>query len=256
MAFVNGVTNAPRNRLLAALPPEDFNRLRPRLDVVQLPGRATLYAPGEPITAVHFIETGYVSMLSYLSSGDAIEVGGVGPEGITGLPVLFGDDSDTCEAVMNGPGPGPGPGPGTALRMDAGLFCAELDRTPAFRSLLMRTALYQHRQVARMAACNGRHSTDQRLARWLLTAQDRSGGGPFPMTHELLATMLGVRRAGVTVAAGLFQRAGLIHYGRGHIQVTDRTGLEARACECYGLARQALDQLFGAKGQPQALSCH
>jgi CRP-like cAMP-binding protein len=248
MSLVNGVTNAPRNRLLAALPPEDFIRLRPRLDAVRLPWRATLYAPGEQITAVHFIETGYVSMLAYLSSGDAIEVGGVGHEGITGLPVLFGDASDTCEAVMHSSG--------SALRMDAGLFCAELDRTPIFRSLLMRAALYQHRQVARMAACNGRHCTDQRLARWLLIAQDRSGNGPFPMTHELLATMLGVRRAGVTVAAGRFQKAGLIHYGRGHIRVTDRAGLEARSCECYGMARQALDQLSGAKGNPPALSCH
>jgi CRP-like cAMP-binding protein len=119
--------------------------------------------------------------------------------------------------------------------------------------LLLRYALVHHGQVARTAACNGRHHTDQRLARWLLMAHDRSEGDGFPMTHEFLSMMLGVRRAGVTVAAGLLSKAGFIRYERGRMEVTDRPGLESAACECYGVARRASDALLGrepgAKGE-------
>ncbi len=118
-------------------------------------------------------------------------------------------------------------------------------RVPAFRTLLLRYALVHHGQVARTAACNGRHHTDQRLARWLLMAHDRARTDEFPMTHEFLAMMLGVRRAGVTVAAGLLQRAGLVRYERGCVEVTDRPGLESAACECYGVVRRASDILLG-----------
>ena len=247
MAFADHAVPTSRNRLLAALPPEDLARLRPRLEVVGLPLRKVLSAPGQPITAVYFPEAGYVSMLAYLGKGDAIEVGVVGNEGMVGLPVLLGDDSDDCEAMVQNPG--------TALRMDAAAFRAELDRTPAFQSLLLRSAMFQHKQVARTAACNGRHHTDQRLARWLLIAHDRAEGGSFAMTHEFLSTMLGVRRAGITIAAGQFQAAGLIHYERGRMEVTDRSGLEAVACECYGVARRALDHLFGSKAEAQSFRC-
>ncbi|MCB4824968.1 Crp/Fnr family transcriptional regulator [Roseicella aerolata] len=248
MALFDHATSAPRNRLLAALPPEDLARLRPRLEAVPLTLREVLSAPGKPITAIYFPETGYVSMLAYLKDGDVIEVAAVGNEGIVGMPILLGDDSDDCEAMVQNPG--------TALRMDAAAFRAELDHTPAFRSLLLRSALFQHRQVVRTAACNGRHHTDQRLARWLLVARDRAEGGAFAMTHELLAMMLGVRRAGITVAASQLQRAGLIHYERGRIEVTDRPGLEAAACECYGVARRALDHLLGSNPRVQSLRCH
>jgi len=247
MALADHAILVPRNRLLAALPPEDLARLWPQLEAVDLSLRQVLSAPGKPITAVYFPETGYVSMLAYLKGGDAIEVGVVGNEGVVGLPVLLGDDSDDCEAMVQNPG--------TALRMDTAAFRAELDRTLAFRTLLLRFALFQHRQVMRTAACNGRHHTDQRLARWLLTAHDRAEGGPFAMTHEFLAVVLGVRRAGITVAAGQFQEEGLIHYERGRMRVTDRPGLEAAACECYGVARLALDRLFGAKAGAQSFRC-
>ena len=247
-AHLNQQLDRPRNRLLAALPPESLVRLWPQLEAVELPLRKVLSAPGEPITTVYFPETGYVSMLAYLEKGDAIEVGVVGNEGVVGLPVLLGDNTDDCEAMVQNPG--------TALRMDAAAFRAELDRTPAFRTLLLRSALFQHRQVMRTAACNGRHHTDQRLARWLLIADDRAEGGQFAMTHEFLGMMLGVRRAGITVAAGQFQEAGLIHYERGRMEVTDRAGLEAAACECYGVARRALDHLFGSNVEAQGLRCH
>jgi CRP-like cAMP-binding protein len=135
--------------------------------------------------------------------------------------------------------------PGTALRMDAAAFRGELGHTPALRTLLLRYALVHHGQVARTAACNGRHHTEQRLARWLLMAHDRAEGDAFPMTHEFLSMMLGVRRAGVTVAAGVLQRAGFIRYDRGRMKVTDRPGLEAASCECYGVVRRAYDRLLG-----------
>jgi CRP-like cAMP-binding protein len=121
------------------------------------------------------------------------------------------------------------------------------------RDLLLRYALVHHGQVARTAACNGRHQTEQRLARWLLMGHDRADGDEFPMTHEFLAMMLGLRRAGVTVAAGLLQRAQFIRYERGRIEVTDRPGLESAACECYGIARRATDRLFKSNKNTQAV---
>jgi len=237
MHFADQPTPAPRNRLLAALPPDDLARLWPQFKAVELPFRQVLHASGEPIKAVYFPETGYVSMLAYLDSGDAAEVGLVGHEGMIGLPVLLGADHDDIEAMVQSPG--------TALQMDSQAFREVLERIPVFRTLLLRYVLVHHGQVARTAACNGRHQIDQRLARWLLMAHDRAEGDEFPMTHELLSVMLGVRRAGVTVAAGQLQKAGFIRYERGNIEVTDRPGLESAACECYGMVRRAQDQLLG-----------
>ena len=230
-------TPTTRNRLLAALPPDDLARLRPRLDAVELPFRKVLHAPGQPIEAIYFPETGWFSMLAYLENGDAAEVGLVGYEGMVGLPVLLGADSNDIEAMVQCPG--------TALRMDAQAFREELERIPALRTLLLRYALVHHGQVARTAACNGRHHIDQRLARWLLMAHDRAEGDEFPMTHEFLSMMLGVRRAGVTVSAGSLSKAGFIRYERGRMAITDRPGLESVACECYGVVRRASDRLVG-----------
>jgi CRP-like cAMP-binding protein len=135
--------------------------------------------------------------------------------------------------------------PGTALRMDVQAFRKALEQLPAFRTLLLRYALVHHGQVARTAACYGRHHIDQRLARWLLMAHDRSQGNDFPMTHEFLSMMLGVRRAGITVAAGALQKAGLIRYNRGRIEVIDRPCLESISCDCYGIVRRSQDHLLG-----------
>ncbi len=230
-------TPTSRNRLLAALPSGVLAELWPQLQSVELPFRHVLQAPGKPIEAVYFPERGWFSMLAYLENGDAVEVGLVGREGFAGLPVLLGADHDDIEAMVQGPG--------TALRMDARAFRQELQRLPALHDLLLRYALVHHGQVARTAACNGRHHTDQRLARWLLMGHDRAEGDEYPMTHEFLSMMLGVRRAGVTVSAGALQKAGHIQYGRGRITITDRPGLESVACECYGMVRRAQDRLFG-----------
>jgi CRP-like cAMP-binding protein len=236
--FADQPTSAPRNRLLAALPPDDLAQLWPRLEAVELPFRQVLHAPGKPIDAVYFPETGYSSMLAYLEDGDAAEVGMIGREGMVGLPVLLGADHDDIEAMVQSPG--------TALRMDAQAFREELERIPAFRTLLLRYALVHHGQVARTAACNGRHHIDQRLARWLLMAHDRAEGNEFPMTHEFLSMMLGVRRAGITVSASQLSKPGFIRYQRGRIEVTDRPGLESVACECYGIVRRDQDRLLGS----------
>lgn len=237
MVLADQPISAPRNRLLAALPPDVLARLQPRLEPVELALRQILQEPGKPIATIYFPESGWISMMAYMEDGDAAEVGLVGREGFVGLPVLLGGDSDDLEAMVQAPG--------TALRMDAAAFREELDRLPAFRTLLLRYALVHLGQVARTAACNGRHQIDQRLARWLLMAHDRAEGDEYPMTHEFLSMMLGVRRAGVTVAAGTLSKAGIIRYERGRIQVTDRPGLENASCECYGITRRAFDTLLG-----------
>jgi CRP-like cAMP-binding protein len=172
MALSDQPAPDPRNRLLTALPRYDFARLWPRLEAVELPFRKVLHPPGEPIEAVYFPETGYASMLAYMEDGDAAEVGMIGHEGMVGLPVLLGADHDDIEAMVQLPG--------TALRMDTQAFREELDGMPTLRTLLLRYALVHHGQVARTAACNGRHHTDQRLARWLLMTHGRASGGRVP----------------------------------------------------------------------------
>ncbi|WP_141563252.1 Crp/Fnr family transcriptional regulator, partial [Teichococcus rhizosphaerae] len=165
-------------------------------------------------------------------------------EGLVGLPVLLGDDHSDIEALVQCPG--------LALSMGADAFRAALEADPVLHALLLRYALVHHEQVARTAACNGRHHTNERLARWLLMAHDRVEGDALPMTHEVLSMMLGVRRAGITVAAGQFQKAGFIRYEKGRITVTDRTGLESMACECYEIQRGAYDRIFGGHGAARA----
>jgi CRP-like cAMP-binding protein len=227
----------PRNRLLAALPPDALATLWPQLKPVELALRQVLQEPERPIKTIYFPESGWVSILAQLEDGDAAEVGFIGREGFIGLTVLLGGDSNDFEAVVQAPG--------TALQMDVAAFREAVELIPALRTLLLRYALFHHGQVARTAACNGRHHVDQRLARWLLMAHDRADGDEFPMTHDFLSTMLGVRRAGVTVAAGQLQKAGFIRYERGRIEITDRPGLESVTCECYGTVRRAFGTLFG-----------
>ena len=156
------------------------------------PGRSS--TPAASRSPFLFPETGWCSNLVSLEDGDFGEVGLIGREGLVGLPLVYGDDRSSAESMAQAPG--------TALRLDADAFRAALDESPALRALLLRFALAFQAQVAQTAACNGRHPVEQRLARWLLMAHDRAEGDTFPITHEFLSMMLGVRRAGVTVAAG------------------------------------------------------
>ncbi|MBL6457961.1 Crp/Fnr family transcriptional regulator [Belnapia sp. T6] len=226
----------PRNRLLNALPPEELEQLWPRLEPVDLNLRAVVQAPAKPMQAVHFIESGWCSMVATLENGDSAEVGIIGLEGMIGLPLLLDDELDDLEGMVQSPG--------TAFRMAAPAFREALDELPGFARLLRRYSLVHHGQVARTAACNGRHLLNHRLARWLLMAHDRSEDDIVPVTHEFLAMMLGVRRAGVTVAASALQKSGLIRYASGRVTITDRPGLEAASCECYHVVRRAEERLF------------
>jgi CRP-like cAMP-binding protein len=228
-----------RNHLLRSLAPSDFAALLPHFKRTGLLPREVLYAPNEPILVVYFPEQGYASMLATLREGDAAEVGMVGREGMLGVPIILGTDRSNLEAVVQGEG--------RALQVDADVIRHVVDENPAIRALLLRYAMAFSVQVTMTAACNNRHVVNQRIARWLLMADDRIGGsGDFAMTHEFLALMLGVRRSGVTVAAGALQKAGLIRYEHGRMHVTDRTGLEAAACECHLVANREYERLLGS----------
>ncbi len=226
-----------RNQLLAKLSAEDFAYLEPHLRLIDLQIRTTVHGAGEPIAAVFFPERGYASMLAALDDGDSAEVGMIGPEGMIGLPLLYGTDRSLVEAMVQGGG--------AAFRLAADVFQHALEERPSLLPPLLRYAMAFNVQVTLTAACNGRHLVEQRLARWLLMAHDRTEGDEFAMTHEFLSMMLGVRRAGVTVAAGALQRAGYVHYEKGRIRVTDRAGLEAAACECHSIVRREFERLLG-----------
>jgi CRP-like cAMP-binding protein len=226
-----------RNGLLAALPPEDLARLRPGLHPVELPFDQTLYPADGAVEAALFPESGMTSLIATLDGGEQVEVGIAGREGLVGLPLVLGDDRSLVEARVQMEG--------TALRIGAAALRAAMDESAALRRLLLRYALAFQAQVTLTAACNARHAIEQRLARWLLIAHDRADGDEFPMTHEFMAMMLGVRRPGVSLAAGVLQKAGLIRYARGRMEITDRPGLEAASCECYHTARREFARLLG-----------
>jgi CRP-like cAMP-binding protein len=237
MAHSSQQQSSVRNGLLGALSPEDWAHIEPHLEAVELPFDQTIHAASGPVDAVFFVETGMVSLLVPLEDGEQVEAGIAGPEGLVGMPLVYGDSHSLTDARVQREG--------TALRIGAAAFRAEMDRSAALRGLMLRYALAFHAQVTLTAACNARHAIEQRLARWLLVAHDRAGTDEFPMTHEFLSLMLGVRRPGVTIVAGMLQKAGLIHYTRGRMAITDRLGLEAASCECYHTVRHEFARLLG-----------
>ena len=226
-----------RNRLLASLPPDVLARLLPKLSHVVLAMRQNLYAPDEAIEAVYFPEAGMISMVTNLDDGVQAEVGIVGQEGMLGASLLSGIETSFVESLVQMPG--------TAWRMGAREFCRELDTNDPLRMLLLRYNEALHAQVTQTAACNGRHGLEQRLARWLLMALDRTEENELLLTQEFMAMMLGVHRPSITVTAGILQRAGLIRYSNGRVTVLDRPSLEAASCECYGAVRRRFAALLG-----------
>ena len=227
---------AVRNRLLASLPPADFGRLATSLTPVTLTLKQFLLEADEPIEAAYFVETGMVSYLAYLEGGEAIEVGIIGSEGMVGLPLILGVDRAPAGALVQMGG--------TALRIKPAALRQAFNESDALRTRLLRYMQALYTQVSQTAVCNGHHSLEERLARWMLMAHDRAGADQFPMTHEFMAMMLGVRRSGVTVTAGTLKQAGLISYKNGHMTVLDRPSLEAAACECYGTVQRYFEQLL------------
>ena len=224
--------------------PEDAAGLQAHLDPVELHYKRKLYDANRPIKHVYFIEMGVASLVNTMRNGDAVEVGTIGNEGLVGLPVVFGDDRAPSSVYVQVPGAG--------FRMNADDFREALDRSPSMRTNLFRYAHAFFNQVAQSAACAHLHPLDQRCARWLLMTHERMRSDEFPLTQEFLAMMLGVRRAGVTVAAGALQRAGLIRYKYGRVTVLDHEGLLSRSCECYGVTKREFDRLLGEIPDPTA----
>lgn len=224
------------NKILAALPAHEYERLREHLTPVALPLGQTLYDTEERITEVYFVNNGVVSLVADLKDGGSVEVGLVGNEGMVGLSVVLGDDISPNHAIVQiADG---------AMRMKASVLRKELKREGLLLTLLLRDALAMLKQVSQTAACNGTHSIGQRLARWLLMCHDRVPGDELKLTQEFISQMLGIRRSGVSEAAVLLQGDGLIRYSRGHITIVDRPRLEAFACECYGIVRAEYERLF------------
>ncbi len=223
------------NHLLSCLPSEEYDVLAPHLSRVTLPLRTVIHPSGAQIAAVYFLESGYASMMATLEDGGLVEVGMIGKEGVVGLPVILGADHSVLEALIQTESIG--------IRLDAGVLRSAMDDRPNLRRHLLRTSLAHYFQVAMTAACNGRHVVEQRLARWLLTAHDRVGSDDLVMTHEFLATMLGVRRAGISDSAASLQRSGAINYSKGRIQILDRRRLEQASCECYRVVQAEFNRL-------------
>ena len=223
----------PANRLLGALPRREYQRLLPRLAEEELEHAEVLFEPGEAIRYVYFPESGIVSLVALMRNGSMAEAGMVGREGVVGLQVFLGTGTSPFRAVVQAPG--------TARKIEAGAFRTEVKRARTLARVLHRYTHAFLTHLGQSSACNSHHSVEQRCCRWLLLAHNRLGADEFPLTHEFLAAMLGVRRTGVTEVAGNLQRAGLIRYTRGRIQILDREGLEAAACECFRVIQTAYD---------------
>lgn len=225
------------NRLLLALPSEEYERLLPHLENVSLTFKEVLYAPREPMQYVYFPNHGVVSLLTSLSDNTVAEVGLVGNEGMVGVPVFLGVDTTPFKAIVQLSG--------DAMRMKKDVFKASLNQDTVLHFLLQRYTQALMIQISQSAACNWHHSVEERCCRWLLMTHDRAKTDQFPLTQEFLSKMLAVRRASVTVVAGTLQKAGLIRYSRGQMTILDRLGLEETTCECYMLVKQEFDRLLG-----------
>lgn len=224
------------NDLLAALSPEEWARWQPLLEPVQLRLGDVLYESGMPMTHVCFPTTAIVSLLYVLEDGGSAEIAVVGHEGMVGISLFMGGETTPSRSVVQSAGEG--------YRMPAQRLKDEFNGSGAVMHLLLRYTQALLTQMAQTAVCNRHHSLDQQLCRWLLLSLDRLPGSSLSMTQELIANMLGVRREGVTEAAANLQRAGLITYRRGHIEVIDRAGLEQRTCECYAVVRKEYERLL------------
>ncbi|MGO4704006.1 Crp/Fnr family transcriptional regulator [Dyella sp. 2RAB6] len=229
--------NGPRqNRLLAALPEAELKRWLPHLEPVEMSLGKVLYESGSRLAHVYFPTTSIVSLLYVMEDGASAEIAVVGNEGIVGISLFMGGESTPSRALVQSAGQG--------YRLKADLMLQEFGRAGAVMHLLLRYTQALITQMAQTAVCNRHHSLDQQLCRWLLLSLDRLHSKELVMTQELIANMLGVRREGVTEAAGNLQQAGLIRYQRGHITVLDREQLERRTCECYAVVKKEYDRLL------------
>lgn len=227
-------TNKRQNHLLAVLPEPERGRLFPHLEPITMPLGKALYESGDRLEHVYFPTTAIVSLLYIMEDGASAGIAVVGNEGIVGIALFMGGETMPNRAVVQSAG--------HAYRLSGQLLKQEFNRGGALQHLLLRYTLAMLTQMAQTTVCNRHHSVDQQLCRWLLLSLDRLPANELSMPQELIANMLGVRREGVTEAAGKLQKAGLIHYSRGRIIALDRPGLEARVCECYEVVRQEFDR--------------
>jgi CRP-like cAMP-binding protein len=225
-----------QNHLLAALPAEEFERLAAHLELVSMPLGEVLYEPGGQLQHAHFPTTAIVSLHYVTESGASAEIAGVGNEGVVGISLFMGGNTTPSSAVVQTAG--------YAYRLERRLLMQEFNRAGLTQRLMLRYTQALITQMFQTAACNRHHSVEQQLCRWLLVTLDRVPSGQLVMTQELVASMLGVRREGITEAAGRLQHAGFIRYRRGHISVIERSGLETRACECYAVVKKELGRLL------------
>jgi CRP-like cAMP-binding protein len=225
-----------QNHLLAALPTAEYERLFPHLELAPLRLGEFLYEPGTQLQHVYFPTSAIISLHYVMESGASAEIAGVGNEGVLGISLFMGGDTTPSSAVVQTAG--------YAYRLPGRLLKDEFSRGGMVQRLLLRYTQALITQMNQTAACNRHHSVEQQLSRWLLSTMDRLPAGELVMTQELIASMLGVRREGITEAAGNLQRAGIISYRRGHITVMERTGLEKYSCECYAVVRQEMRRLL------------
>jgi CRP-like cAMP-binding protein len=223
------------NHMLAALPREEYERLVPHLEPAPLSLGQTLFRPDEHIHHVHFPTTSVVSLLADLEDGTGMEVGLIGREGIAGISAILGG-SETKVATVQASG--------MSFTLRAGKLQEEFGRGERLQSLLLRYTHALMTQISQSVVCNARHHVEGRLARWLLMFHDRVEADEFELTHEFMANMLGVRRAGVSEIANKLQEIGLIHYRRGHFTILDRKGLEDFTCECYPVVKEKFDSFL------------
>ena len=225
-----------QNHLLRVLPAEAAARIFPALEFVTLPLGHVLYESGDLLRHVYFPTTSIVSLLYVMADGASAEIAVVGFDGLIGVSLFMGGETTPSRALVQSAG--------GAYRLKGDVLKAEFHRVPALQHLLLRYTQALMTQMTQTGACNRHHSVDQQLCRWLLLSLDRLPANELMMTQELIANMLGVRREGVTEAAGKLQAAGLIIYHRGHITVLDRAGLEHRCCECYEVVRKEFARLL------------
>jgi CRP-like cAMP-binding protein len=235
--------NPKKNHLLESLPEAEWKRLEPVLEEVDLPLGMVLYESGSTLSHVYFPTTAIVSLLYVMENGSSAEIAVVGNEGIVGVALFMGGESTPSRAVVQSAGKG--------YRLGAARMKTEFNLAGPVLHLLLRYTQALLTQMAQTAVCNRHHSLDQQLCRWLLLSLDRLHGNELVMTQELIANMLGVRREGVTEAAGRLQGYGYISYRRGHITVLDRKGLESDVCECYAVVKKEFARLLSDVRQRQ-----
>jgi CRP-like cAMP-binding protein len=235
---IASASETPRNNhLLAALPEKDYERIAEQLEFVSLSLGQVLYESGDRLTHIYFPTTAIISLLYIMQNGNTAEIGIAGNNGLVGVALFMGGDTTANRAVVQSAG--------KAVRMRSEDLRAEFKRGGVFQDLLLRYTQSLMTQISQTAVCNRLHTVEQQLCRWLLINHDQLPADKLVMTHDLVANMLGVRREGVTIAAGHLQNKGLITYARGTVHIADRKGLENACCECYQVVSDEYDRLLG-----------